>query len=124
MIPVDNQGDEERENMADSKRLDKLAQQMAALKEQMNAEKKRFREQAKREEERRKFLTGAICLQHAKINLTFKDTLDKLLREHVPEGDRYLWPELFAHEPANDNGQEPANDNGDRQEDTHTFHEA
>jgi len=96
--------------MADTTRLRRLDNQMATLRQQMADEKKRIRQQEKKEDDRRKFLAGSICLQHAAINLDFKAKLESLLLEHVPEGDKYLWPELF--EPEEDGREiEPANDN-------------
>jgi hypothetical protein len=104
--------------MADSKRLEKIEQQIAALQEQKKAEQKRLRRQEKLEDQRRKFLVGAICLQHAKINVTFKEKIEALLREHVPEGDRYLWPELFGQDNA------AAAEETVPQEDVNAFHDA
>lgn len=108
--------------MADTTRLRKIDQQMAALKQQLAEEKKRIRQQEKKEDDRRKYLTGAIAIDHAKINLTFRQTLEKLIREHAPEGDKYLWPELFT---ANDNQEETTdNENQAAQDDIQAFHSA
>jgi hypothetical protein len=103
---------------------------MADLRQRMAAERKRIKDQEKKEDQKRHAITGAICIQHAAINVTFKATLEKLLREHVTEGDRYLWPELFGSEDetgeteaANGNMQQAANDNSS-QEDTQALHDA
>jgi hypothetical protein len=120
----------QRNAMADTKRLSKLEQEMIDLKQKMAAERKRIRDQERKEDQKRQTITGAICIQHAAINLTFKATLEKLLREHVVEGDRYLWPELFGSEDdaeetetANDNMQQAANDNIPQQ-DMQALHDA
>jgi hypothetical protein len=122
----------QRNAMADTKRLSKMEQEMTDLKQRMAAERKRIRDQEKKEDQKRQSITGAICIQHAAINLTFKATLEELLREHVAEGDRYLWPELFGPEDeigeteaANDNINmlQAANDNIP-QEDIQALHDA
>ena len=69
--------------MADTKRLSKMEHDMADLKQRMATERKRIRDQEKKEDQKRQSITGAICIQHAAINLTFKATLERLLREYV-----------------------------------------
>ena len=82
--------------MSDTDRLERLEQELAAIHEKMKAEKKRIREKEKRDTQRRRLLTGAICLEQAGKDPDFKTRIDQLLIRHVPEADRYLWPELFT----------------------------
>jgi hypothetical protein len=82
--------------MGEMDRLRKYEQEMAALGEKMKAEKKRRREKEKRDTQRRKLLAGAICLEHGGKDPHFRAQLNTLLLQHVPEGERYLWPELFT----------------------------
>ena len=82
--------------MGETDRLRKYEQEIAALNEKMKIEKKRIKEKEKRDTQRRKFLVGAICLEHAEKDPGFRAQIDTLLIQHVPEGDRCLWPELFT----------------------------
>jgi hypothetical protein len=86
--------------MAESKRLERLQKEMEDLKLKMREENKRIKDQERKDDQRRKFILGAICIEHAEINLDFRAKLESLLRAHVPDGDKHLWPALFA---ANDN---------------------
>lgn len=86
--------------MAEINRLERLQKEMDDLKLKMREESKRLKEQEKKNDQRRKFLAGAILLQHAEANPEFKVQLETVLRAHVQDGDKHLWPELFA---ANDN---------------------
>ncbi len=91
---------------------------MAGLREKMCKEKQRIREKERHEEQRRKFILGAICQGHAEQNAEFKTTIEDLLRAHVPKADRHLWHELFSDTPETEPGEAVAENSTPREEET------
>lgn len=88
----------ERLAMADSSRMQKLLQQKAQLEERLKRQQAIEAEKERKRDTRRKVIRGAVCEEYASPELAVQ--IDALMKQHVKERDRYLFPEYFP--PAND----------------------
>jgi hypothetical protein len=88
--------------MAESARMQKLLQQRAKIEERLKQQQRIEAEKERKRDTRRKVITGAIVEEYADTELAAK--VAALMKEHVKDRDRHLFPELFP----------PANDGDDR----------
>lgn len=78
-----------------AKSPDEKIEDLEKRRDQLNAriqkEKAKARTKARKEDTRRKIIAGAIALEHAEHDSTFRDTLKSLLQTHVKDTDRKLF---------------------------------
>ena len=84
--------------MAESERMQKLLQQKARIEERLKQQQRMDAEKGRKRDTRRKVITGAIVEEYADSELAAQ--IAALMKQHVKERDRHLFPELFP--PAND----------------------
>lgn len=84
--------------MAESSRMQKLLQQKAQIEERLRQQQRIEAERERKRDTRRKVIRGAVIEEYAPPELAAQ--IDALMKQHVKERDRYLFPEYFP--PAND----------------------
>lgn len=81
--------------MPTRKSPDQRLKELQAKRDQLNAqiqrESAKARTAERKRDTRRKIIAGALALEHAERDPSFRETLQRLIREHVKESDRPLF---------------------------------
>lgn len=88
--------------MAASGRIEKLLKKKAQIEAKLKEHQQIEADKARKRDTRRKILRGAIVEEFASMSL--KAQVDTLLKLHLKERDRYLFPKLFPASEENENG--------------------
>ena len=81
--------------LTDEERLQKLEEQKQKLSAKISKQKATLTAKKRKDDTRRKIIAGALALEHMEKDHGFRETMTRLLRDHVKESDKALFnPEL------------------------------
>ena len=79
-------------------KIAELEAKQAQLAARIKNENAKLRKQTRREDTRRKIIAGALALEHMEQgnDVLFSETMEKLIRNHVKDSDKYLFEDILA----------------------------